>query len=175
MPGQAQAAVAIVLLPQGSHGPEMLFIKRAEFAGDPWSGHLALPGGRRHPEDETLLATAIRETAEEVGVRLTGSSVLGELDDLSPVSPHLPQVIVRPFVFGLPVRPEIITSDEVALHLWVSRDALLAARTSELLPLFGGSRSMPGYRLGTHFIWGMTERIITPFLGLLHPGPVQPT
>jgi 8-oxo-dGTP pyrophosphatase MutT (NUDIX family) len=165
--GQPQAAVAIVLLPGEDDGPEILFIKRAEFAGDPWSGHLALPGGRRQAEDATLLVTAARETAEEVGIALPLEALLGELDDLSPVSQHLPQVVVRPFVFGLETRPSIIPSAEVALHLWVARDALLAARTFELLPLLGQPRSMPGYRLGTHFIWGMTERIITPFLDLL--------
>jgi 8-oxo-dGTP pyrophosphatase MutT (NUDIX family) len=167
--GQAQAAVAIVLLPGEGDGPEILFIKRAEFAGDPWSGHLALPGGRRQAEDPTLLDTAVRETTEEVGFSLPPGALLGELDDLSPVSPHLPQVIVRPFVFGLETRLPVIPSAEVALHLWVARDALLAARTSELLPLLGQPRSMPGYRLGAHFIWGMTERIITPFLELLRP------
>jgi 8-oxo-dGTP pyrophosphatase MutT (NUDIX family) len=135
--------------------------------GDPWSGHLALPGGRRQAEDSTLLDTAIRETAEEVGIALPDKALLGELDDLSPVSPHLPQVVVRPFVFGLETRPAVIGSAEVALHLWVTRDALVAARTSELLPLLGQARTMPGYRLGAHFIWGMTERIIAPFLELL--------
>ena len=169
--GQSQAAVAVVLLPGADEGPEILFIKRAEYSGDPWSGYLALPGGRRQPGDPSLLTTAIRETAEEVGFELSTGALLGELDDLSPVSPHLPQVVVRPFVFGLAVRPGIITSDEVALHLWVSRDALLGTRTSELLPLLGGSRTMPGYRLGAHFIWGMTERIITPFLDLLAAPP----
>jgi 8-oxo-dGTP pyrophosphatase MutT (NUDIX family) len=165
--GQSQAAVALILAPGDQGDAEILFIKRAEFAGDPWSGHLALPGGRRHGEDPDLRATAERETAEEVGIALPPGAFLGELDDLSPVSPHLPPLIVRPFVYGLPARPPVFPSAEVALHLWVPCDALAAATTTEALQLMGGPRTVRGYRLGPHFIWGMTERIVMPFLKLL--------
>lgn len=54
------------------HGdPELLFIKRAARVGDRWTGHVALPGGKRDPEDEDDKATAIRESQEEVGLDLT--------------------------------------------------------------------------------------------------------
>jgi 8-oxo-dGTP pyrophosphatase MutT (NUDIX family) len=165
--GQSQAAVAVVLVPGNPAGFDILFIKRAEYAGDPWSGHLALPGGRRHGADPDLLFTAGRETREEVGIGLSAGVLLGELDDLSPVSPHLPQIIVRPFVFGLPDRPEVIPSAEVALHVWVPRDVLAAAATTETLDLLGQARMVRGYRVGPHFIWGMTERIILSFLDLI--------
>jgi 8-oxo-dGTP pyrophosphatase MutT (NUDIX family) len=159
--------VALILAPNDSADFDILFIKRAEFPGDPWSGHLALPGGRRHPEDPHLRATAMRETLEEVGVTLSPESLLGQLDDLSPVSPHLPPIVVRPFVFALPARPPIFPSAEVALHVWVGRDALIAASTTEVLTLLGEARSVRGYRVGPHFIWGMTERIVLSFLDLL--------
>jgi 8-oxo-dGTP pyrophosphatase MutT (NUDIX family) len=146
---------------------DILFIKRAEYPGDPWSGHLALPGGRRHAGDPDLQTTAIRETREEVGFVLLPEALLGQLDDLSPVSPHLPQIVVRPFVFGLPAQPPIIPSEEVALHVWVRRDALVAARTTEVLTLLGHAQEVRGYRIGPHFIWGMTERIILSFLELV--------
>ena len=167
LPGQAQAAVALIVAPGARGDPEILFIKRAEYDGDPWSGHLALPGGRRHREDPDLRSTAVRETAEEVGIALPTGALLGELDDLSPVSPHLPQVIVRPFVFGLPAEPPVFPSAEVALHLWVRRDVLAAAATTETLQLLDQPRLVRGYRVGPHFIWGMTERIILPFMQLL--------
>lgn len=146
--------------------PELLFIRRAEVAGDPWSGQMAFPGGRRDPHDPTLLETALRETAEETGIAIAPDALLGELDDLSPVSPHLPQLVVRPFVFCLEARPQVSPSEEVSLHLWVRRDDLLAARTTATLTILGTPREMPGYRVGPHFIWGMTERILTPFLDL---------
>ena len=56
--------------------PEILFIKRAGRAGDRWSGHTALPGGRRDPLDADDRAAAIRETMEEVGLDLTRSDCL---------------------------------------------------------------------------------------------------
>jgi NUDIX domain len=56
--------------------PEILFIKRAGRAGDRWSGHVALPGGRRDRPDLDDRAAAIRETKEEVGLDLTRSDCL---------------------------------------------------------------------------------------------------
>src|SRR6202008_3083129 len=91
----AQAAVAVILVP-ASDDLEALFIRRAEAAGDPWSGHIALPGGRRHLSDADLLRTAVRETLEETGIELPPDARLGELDEFMPLSRHLPRIVVRP-------------------------------------------------------------------------------
>lgn len=56
--------------------PEAVFIKRAAREGDRWTSHVALPGGKRDPEDEDDKATAIRETAEEIGLDLTSPHAL---------------------------------------------------------------------------------------------------
>lgn len=160
------AAVALVLAPTPDGRPALLFIKRAEHPLDPWSGQMALPGGRHDRADPDLLATAMRETGEETGLALSPASLVGELDDLSPVSPHLPPLVVRPFVFSIPAAPPLHLSREVALHLWVPLDALRGHRTQETVQVKGLSLDVPGYRIGPHFIWGMTERIITPFLTL---------
>jgi 8-oxo-dGTP pyrophosphatase MutT (NUDIX family) len=165
-PDQREAAVAVVLTPGAAGALELLLIKRAEHPGDPWSGQIALPGGRRDATDRDLFATVLRETREETGVSLPPSSCLGQLDDLSPVSPHLPQLVVRPYVFYLPTGPKVIPSDEVALHLWVGCDVLLAQRSEESLIIRGERWRVMGYRVGPHFVWGMTERILTPFLEL---------
>jgi hypothetical protein len=63
--------------------PEVLFIKRAGRAGDRWSGHTALPGGKRDSTDADDLAAAIRETKEEVGLDLTrkGCFCVGNLPE----------------------------------------------------------------------------------------------
>jgi 8-oxo-dGTP pyrophosphatase MutT (NUDIX family) len=166
VPPLREAAVALVLVPDRDGDVALLFIRRSEHPADPWSGQIALPGGRRDGTDPDLLATAIRETVEETGIRLEHRHLIGELDDLSPVSPHLPPIVVRPFVFAVPSAPEIRLSGEVAESLWVPRSQLLERRTEETVTVRDRTLVMPGYRIGPHFIWGMTERIITPFLQL---------
>jgi hypothetical protein len=59
------------------HGdPELLFIKRAARIGDKWNGHVALPGGKRDPEDDDDAVTAMREALEEVGIDLSPSNAI---------------------------------------------------------------------------------------------------
>ena len=111
-PDARPAAVALVLL-EGPQGLEILLIRRAERADDPWSGQIALPGGRYDVGDRDLFATAVRETREETGVDLSAAERLGVLDDLYPRTPTLPPVVVRPFVFALSTRAGLVPSDEV--------------------------------------------------------------
>src|SRR5919197_5751726 len=122
-PGASPAAVALVLI-EGREGLEALFIHRAERTGDPWSGQVALPGGRHEPSDPDLLATAIRETLEETGVDLSRAERLGTLDDLHPRTPTLPAVVVRPFVFALSPRPVVLPSAEVQRAFWLNLERL---------------------------------------------------
>ena len=158
-----RAAVAIVLRRTADDVVELLLIKRSEREGDPWSGHVALPGGRRDPSDATLQDTAIRETREETGIDLARDGiVLGMLDELRPRTPTLPPIIVTPFVAI--VRPEVVieTSDEVASAFWVALAALedpsLAVESE--VSARGATWRVPSYVLGGHIVWGMTERIL---------------
>src|SRR5215471_21768996 len=76
------AAVAAILRDREGEA-EVLLIRRAQKTGDPWSGHMAFPGGRQDPSDLDLLHTAVRETQEEVGLELSpGRNLIGRLDDL---------------------------------------------------------------------------------------------
>ncbi len=168
-PEAKPAAVALILLP-AERGLEALFIERAVRAGDPWSGQIALPGGRRDVTDPDLLATAIRETREETGVELSGAERLGALDDLHPRSPLLPPVVVRPYVFALPTRPSIMPSHEVREAFWVALADFGAPGTYRDVTVSPGgvTLTVPAYVLGPRrTIWGMTERILTPLLALL--------
>jgi 8-oxo-dGTP pyrophosphatase MutT (NUDIX family) len=163
------AAVAIVLR-EGEGGLAALFIHRAERAGDTWSGQIAFPGGRRDPGDADLLATAIRETREEIGVDLSSAERLGVLDDLHPRTPVLPPVVVRPFVFALTELPAITLSAEVQGAFWVPFRALQESGTQgQVLIDHPGipRRTVPAYVVGNHTIWGMSERILTPLISLI--------
>lgn len=174
-PEALPAAVALILIER--RGLEALFIKRAVRVGDPWSGQVALPGGRYEPEDQDLLTTAIRETGEETGVDLSRAERLGALDDLYPRTPTLPPVRVRPFVFTITSAPPLVISDEVERAFWVplARLADRAVRRDVKLIVRGEPRVFPAYDLGEEVIWGMTERILTPFLtmlDLIHNSPI---
>jgi 8-oxo-dGTP pyrophosphatase MutT (NUDIX family) len=154
------AAVAAILAPNPD---AILLIRRAERLGDPWSGHMALPGGRREPGDADLLATAVRETAEEVGISLDHESIGGSLEDVVPRSPLLPPIAVRPFVFLLPARPNVVLNSEVASAHWVALDDLLSPDAYGMAQLDQGpaGRLVQSYRVDQGLIWGMTERILT--------------
>ena len=165
-----RAAVAIVLRNPGDDVIELLLIKRSEREGDPWSGQIALPGGRHEPVDATLQDTAVRETREETGIDLARDGlVLGTLDELRPRSTMLPAIIVTPFVAV--VRPDVAieTSDEVASTFWVSLASLadpLTAVEAEVSAR-GSTWRVPSYQVSGHTVWGMTERILHNLLGLI--------
>jgi 8-oxo-dGTP pyrophosphatase MutT (NUDIX family) len=165
------AAIALVLRPGDSGEPELLMIKRAEAENDPWSGHVACPGGRMDPEDRDLEHTAIRETWEETGVDLARDGrVLGALDDISPRTPTLPPIIVRPFVAVVKPELEIVQSSEVAEAFWVPLAALRerAAWGTAMVAVRGhGERQVTAFRHGEYTVWGLTERVLRQFLEYL--------
>ena len=165
-PAARPAAVALVLH-EDAGGLSALFIKRAEREGDPWSGQIAFPGGRYQDGDGSLLTTAIREAREEVGIHLAPQDSLGALDDVNPRTPHLPPIVVRPYVFAALRRPKLDTSpDEVQRAFWIPFSTLSDpdTRTQITLTLRGVPRTFTAYRADGEIIWGLTERIIRSFL-----------
>ncbi len=147
----------------------VLLIRRAEREGDPWSGHIGLPGGRRDPVDGDLRQTALRETFEEVGWQLGADQTLGTLPDVWPRTPLPRLIVVRPFVFGVNSRPDLVLSDEVAEAFWVPLARLRdpAIYREAIIDLRGERRGFPAFHLGQHVVWGLTERILTPLLALV--------
>ena len=126
--GPRSAAVALILL-EVEASLEVLLIERAERAGDPWSGHMALPGGHVDPSDANLAATAERETQEEVGLDLRQAGErLGRVSDYNPAR-GLP-IAVRPFVYLLQARPTLLLSEEVRGAFWVPMGPLQRGSSS---------------------------------------------
>jgi 8-oxo-dGTP pyrophosphatase MutT (NUDIX family) len=168
-----QAAVALIV--RGREALDVLLIKRARHEGDPWSGHMALPGGRRAPSDASLLGTAVRETREEIGLDLERSGVhLGRLGGVAPQSIHLPRLTIAPFVFGVPHDvPAYVASREVDAVHWIPLEVLRSdeVRGTHTLPYSDGTRSFPCLNVAGEVVWGLTYRILQDFLGLL-PEPL---
>ena len=164
------AAVALIMRIADDDDVELLMIRRAAFEGDPWSGHIALPGGRQEPADVSLQHTAMRETLEETAVDLASDGwLLGTLDEVHPRTPRLPSLIIRPFVFVAPSEVTIVTSDEVAEAFWVPL-GLLAHPSATGEATFtdrGVERTERSFRLGQHVIWGLTERILRQFISYI--------
>ncbi len=161
-----EAAVALILRPAPKGGLELLFIERAMREGDPWSGQVALPGGRYDPTDTSLEDTAVRETLEEVAIDLRAhGAVFGAIDEMRPRNPMLPPVIVRPYVAQVEGALSVVHSDEVGAHFWAPLDAILdPANTKNTRILVRGFHM---WRDAIHYdgrvIWGMTEQILKQF------------
>lgn len=161
-----EAAVALVI--RARERLEFLLIKRAAHERDPWSGHMALPGGRWDRTDSGLYATAMRETLEETAVDLaTVGTPLGRLDDVEPASPRLPRMRIAPFVFGVPADIEArVASPELENVYWIPLDLLAAPDTAAetRIHFTGFSKTFPSYSVVGEHVWGLTHRILTGFL-----------
>jgi len=171
-PDSRHAAIALVLRASATNSePELLLIRRAEFEGDPWSGHIACPGGRREPGDHDLAQTAIRETWEETGIDIArDGQILGTLDDMTPITKRLPALVIRPFVAVVAPTVQPVASDEVAEAFWVP---LAAVRERErwgrgIVEIAGvGPREVDVFTHDHYVVWGLTHRALAQFLEYL--------
>jgi len=168
-----RAAVTLILRnrPGEVVGVEALFVRRARVEGDPWSGHVALPGGRADSGDADLLDTARRETLEETGLALDRDDCLGRLAEIHPRSPHLPPICVTPFVAWLDGDPEVTLNHELTGYVWIPMSALSDPRyRSTLLREVPSVREFPSIDYEGHVIWGLTFAILEDFLDVVGAG-----
>jgi 8-oxo-dGTP pyrophosphatase MutT (NUDIX family) len=125
-------ASTVVLIRQTDTKPELLLIKRAARPGDPWSGHIGLPGGRQDPADllktsrdaDADYVTARREVKEELGVDISLYNLLGRLDDryIYHWFSSLHVMVLSVFVVVIPSDVEVVFSPsakEVERIIWV--------------------------------------------------------
>ncbi|MHA7838015.1 MAG: NUDIX hydrolase [bacterium] len=178
-PAHLSAAVALVLR-EGEGGLEMLFIRRAEWDGDPWSGDLAFPGGRLDPEDRgDLRRAAERETLEELELDLSRSRRLGRLSD---VLGRAESIRVSCFVYGIGgERPRLSPNHEIREAFWTPL-ADLRDPSRQLHREFRyrerGVR-MPALRLledeRAPVLWGITYKLLEDFMARMdQPIPFMP-
>lgn len=163
-----QAAVAAVLRRQErAVGEEVLLIKRSEHPLDPWSGHMAFPGGRREQSDKQVYSTAVRELHEEIGLDIERhGSRFGRLSDIMarPLRWRKRPLVVSPFVFRLEQEPTAYRLDpaEVDEMVWVPL-AFLADRANRSTMTWqrsGVAIPLPCYRYNNYLIWGLTLRML---------------
>lgn len=162
-----RAAVALVLR-TAEGGLQALFIRRAEHPDDPWSGHIGLPGGREESRDEGLVDTAIRETEEEIGLRLSsGHHLIGALDEVRATArTRTIDMKIAPFVFVVPDAPDRFSlSAEVAATQWIPLAELFDSRRTSSLSLdhAGETLRFPAIEIHSLTIWGLTLRMLRNF------------
>ena len=161
-------AAVMMILKESGQNYSLLFIKRPENDRDPFSGHMAFPGGRMERGDNSKLETAIRETYEEVGININSSGqILGSLDDVNPNNPRARNYIVTPYLSVLNeevvLRPDV---NEVEKTVWVSMHHLIDDRNSQVRIRERDGREVKDYAYNyeEYIIWGMTGRILHQFL-----------
>ena len=165
---RARAAVAMVLH-QRREAVSLLFIERSQRDGDPWSGHVAFPGGRVETGDGNARAAAERETREEVGLDLGRAEYLGRLDDVTGAT--LP-ILVSGFVYTVEIRDRLRPNHEVTDAFWVQLNDLADAgrhrersfRIDNEERLFS-TIDLPGPR--QRVLWGISYRLVSQFAALL--------
>ena len=148
-------------------------MRRSVHAADRWSGQVSLPGGREEAGDESLRATAERETREEVGIDLAaGATYLGALDSVEAVARgRAVDLSISPFVY-VATRPALpILNREAARVFWLP---LAGARSGALDDVHvwefeGASRKLPCWRYDGELIWGLTFYMLRALLRLVAP------
>src|SRR5262249_17100859 len=156
----------MVLAGQGAR-LQLCFIRRADRKGDPWSGHMAFPGGRASAADRSAQAAAERETLEEVGLSLGDAQLISPLPDLPVRRAGIDTgILLCPFVYYLgPETAELVPNSEVAGAYWIDLGYLWDKRNITQLDLVYNDIPMvfPAIRFGDQLIWGLTLRVLTVF------------
>ncbi len=189
-PSTRQAAVAMILRERDRAGvrvTDLLFIRRAEKSGDPWSGHMAFPGGHIESSDASLLAAAVRETCEEIGLDLaTSASHIGTLDHQHAQPRGRPlNMVIAPYVFRLRDEGNVAArvtefrpNHEVAEVVWTPLAPIAKGdnHAEEDRIVNGSPVRFSGYRInGGHFVWGLTYRVMQSFFEALDPNWQAPS
>ena len=165
--GRNDAAVALLLTGR-SRDLSLCLIRRAEKPGDPWSGHVAFPGGRRASDDTDPCATAERETEEEIGLCLRPEQRLGRL---APLTIRLSGRETRLRLFASVCyvgssAPALRRNEEVGAVWWIPLTHLWDPRHATHLRLSTESAALsyPAIRLPDgDLLWGISLRVLTLF------------
>lgn len=163
-PSPPRRAAVATILRDASPGPEVLLIRRAEHPRDPWSGHMAFPGGREDPTDPDLFDTAVRETREELALDLMAHArLIGRLDEIPAVARgRRTGLSVHPYVFELTSEAPFAPNGEVAEALWAPLLPLMRGELLTTIPyeLEGRRLDLPAHNVQGRIVWGLTFKML---------------
>lgn len=166
-----RAAVSIIIRDCDT-SPSVLMMRRADKKGDPWSGHMAFPGGKTDPHDDSTFQTALRELQEETGIQpIDALKPVGRLSDIltRPHSGRIPMV-VTPFVFTVNQDLSFDSNHEVAELLWVPLSYIANVAHREKMTWQTGkvSLNLPCYFYNGRRIWGLSLSMLDELIKLMY-------
>jgi 8-oxo-dGTP pyrophosphatase MutT (NUDIX family) len=151
----ANAAVAL-LLKKKRGDFDVLFVKRIKKPSDPWSGQMALPGGKRESKDASLKGTVLRETFEETGIKLDQCRFLGVLTAVQ--SEPKPEITILPFAVLLEDEPKLkLNKAELETFMWVPYEEVVQSQGTAQFS-FG---KVPAFIFADAVVWGVTYKILS--------------
>jgi 8-oxo-dGTP pyrophosphatase MutT (NUDIX family) len=160
-----EAVVGMLLVEIIGNNPEILLVQRAERVGDPWSGHVGLPGGRIKPTDRSPVEACQREVMEEVGIDLSREGDL--LGSLPPGFPwNRPELKVQPFIYKLPKKPTVQINSEIVSAFWVVLSDLPKMHAQSSVTTRVGPRLVDSFIVDGRVVWGFTYRVLNELLAL---------
>jgi 8-oxo-dGTP pyrophosphatase MutT (NUDIX family) len=154
--GSVEAGVLVPVFVEEGELHVVFTLRRDDLRRHP--GEISFPGGRRDPEDPDLLATALREAREEIGLAEDAVEVIGALQ---PTSTFVTSYSIYPFV-GLVPAGSVWTAQttEVAEVIELPLPALTAGYARRRISRRGVPIRTDTYVVGDHLIWGATARIL---------------
>jgi len=151
------AAVMIIIF---GNEPMLLMIERPKTMNH-HAGEISFPGGMWELEDVDLLGTAIRETREELGVKISRSMVIGQLNPVTTLNSGFK---ITPFIVILDELPSIVPNSEIASILKIPLFSLLKTIEDDKDPFHKSILEMYTFKFQDHVIWGASARMLKQIL-----------
>ncbi len=160
-PDEASHAAVAILVRERNNDLEFFLVKRTIVEGDPWSGDMAFPGGKRSEMDNDLVETASREVLEETAIDLRNETKLGYMKPL--YSTARTDMLVQPIVYLIDEEQKVYLNYELTRSLWVPLKELEGSKTKTHVK--GSYCSV--YRVKDEVVWGLTYRMLEQLIDLI--------
>ena len=163
--GEYMPAAVMVLVYKKDSEYCVLLNKRSELV-EHHKGEMSFPGGAKDPEDGVFINTALRETEEEMGIKIQDIMILGQLDDVITRSNFVVKVFVGTIDYPYEFNPSDI---EIAEVVEIPITELLAVKNQYVETRWDGVESIDSISYGydRYFIYGATATILSQFLDVI--------